>query len=304
MSKPFGVEIVCKRKLRITLKKLHIILFITLSVWMVACKTKQKTIQTTQGADTAKVITPDKELVEDKPADSLLRVIREKDLKFHSLSAKIDVDAETAKGHNSVGCTMRIINDSAIWVSISPMLGIEAFRILITKDSVKYINRINKTYFTGDYKLVNEMLQLDADYSMVQSILLGKTYLYYNEKNYLSSIDDNRYLLSSLPKRKLKKAINEEPENPFLIVHANWIDPLNFMVNKLFIKDFKHNRKLEVNYSNFATIDGQPVPHNISVEVKAEKPSQIKLVYSKVALNKVSVLPFSIPESYTREVKE
>lgn len=268
----------------------------------IGCKSKQKVVQQPVALDTIKAIV-DKELVEDKPADSLLRVIREKDLKFTSLSAKIEVDADMAKGHNSFTCNLRVINDSAIWVSISPLLGIEAIRLLITKDSIKYMNRINKTYLTGDYKLINEMLQLDANYAMVQSILLGKTYLYYNEKNYLSSIDDNRYLLSSLPKRKLKKAINEE-ENPFLLVHANWIDPANFMVNKLFIKDFKYNRKLEVNYTNFAIVDGQPVPHLVDVDVKAEKPSHIKLVYSKVALNKVGVLPFTIPESYTREVKE
>lgn len=288
--------------MQITLKNKQYILYILIAVLAVACKTKQKTIvQQPAPADT--ILTVNKELVEDKPADSLLRVIRDKDLKFHSLSAKIDVDADMAKGHNNFGCTMRIVNDSAIWISISPLLGIEAVRVLITKDSIKYINRINKTYFVGDYKLMNDMLQLDADYSMVQAILLGKTYLYYPEKNYLSSIDDKKYLLSTLPKRKLKKAINEE-ENPFLIVHANWIDPTNFMVDKLFIKDFKHNRKLEVNYSNFESIDGQPVPHTIDVDVKAEKPAHIKLVYAKVTLNKVGTLPFTIPASYTLEVKD
>jgi len=285
-----------------TLKNLAYIFFIPLIVAVFACKSKQKVVSQTIAPDTTN-IAPSKDLVEDKPADSLLTVIRANDFKFHSLSAKIDVDADMAKGHNSFGCTMRIVNDSAIWISVSPLLGIEAFRILITKDSVKYMNRINKTYLAGDYKMINEMLQLDADYNMVQSILLGKTYLYYEQKNYLTSIDDNQYLLSTLPKRKLKKAINEE-ENPFLIVHANWVDPANFMVNKLFIKDFKHNRKLEVNYTNFVVIDGQPVPHHIDVDVKAEKPSHIKLVYSKVTLNKVGSLPFTIPASYTLEVRE
>ncbi len=284
------------------LKNLAYIFSITVIVLAFACKSKQKVVLQTTAPDTTNV-TASKELVEDKPADSLLTIIRSKDLKFHSLSAKIDVDADMAKGHNSVSCSMRIVNDSAIWISVSPILGIEAFRLLITKDSVKYMNRINKTYLAGDYKMINDMLQLDADYNMVQSILLGKTYLYYEQKNYLTSVDDNKYLLSTLPKRKLKKAINEE-ENPFLIVHANWVDPANFMVNKLFIKDFKHNRKLEVNYTNFVVIDGQPVPHHIDVDVKAEKPSHIKLVYSKVTLNKVGSLPFTIPASYTLEVRD
>lgn len=263
-----------------------------------ACKTKHKTEPIVTKPDTAAVATVNKDLVEDKPADSLLKVIRQKELTFKTLTAKVDVDSRFDKDDASFTCNLRVVCDSAIWISISPALGIEVARILITTDSVKFINRISNKYFKGDFKFVNNMLQLDADFSMVQSILLGKTYLYYTEKNYLTSVDDQHYLISTLPKRKLKKAVAEE-ENPWLLVHANWIDPLNFMVNKLFIKDFKANRKLEVNYSNFITVDGQPVAKDVEIDIKAEKPAHIKLVYNKVALNKSVNLPFTIPDNFT-----
>jgi hypothetical protein len=262
-----------------------------------ACKTKQKTVTTSPPADTTATAEVNKDLVEDKPADSLLKVIRQKELTFKTLTAKVDVDADLDKDNASFSCNLRMVKDSAIWISISPVLGIEAIRILITTDSVKFINRLKNTYFKGDYKVVNQMLQLDADFKMVQSILLGKTYLFYVEKNYLTSIDDKHYLISTLPKRKLKNAVAEE-ENPWLLVHANWIDPANFMVNKLFIKDFKANRKLEVNYSNFITVDGQPIAKDVDIDIKAEKPAKIKLVYNKVTLNKSVNLPFTIPDNF------
>jgi hypothetical protein len=70
------------------------------------------------------------------------------------------------------------------------------------------------------------------------------------------------------------------------------------MVNKLFIKDFKANRKLEVNYSNFITVDGQPIAKDVDIDIKAEKPAKIKLVYNKVTLNKSVNLPFTIPDNF------
>ncbi len=265
-----------------------------------ACTTPKMVVETPV-RDTVTVTSApiDKELVEDKPADSLLKVIRSKELAFKTFSAKVDVDADLDKDHAAFNCNLRIVKDSMIWISITPALGIEVIRMVITKDSVKFIDRLHKQYFTGDFKYVNDMLQLDANYNMIQSILLGQTYLYYAEKNYLTSIDDKEYLISTMPKRKLKKALAEE-ENPWLLVHANWVNPINFMVDKLFIKDFKKNRKLEVNYTNFVTIDGQPVTNNVDIDVKAEKPAKIKLVYSKVILNKALNLPFTIPDNYER----
>jgi hypothetical protein len=280
------------------LKNTGLLLFALTILFAFACKTKHKADTTVAKPDTVAVATVNKDLVEDKPADSLVKVIRAKELTFKTFTAKVDVDSRFDKDDASFNCNLRIICDSAIWISISPALGIEVARILITTDSVKFINRISNKYFKGDFKFVNSMLQLDADFSMVQSILLGKTYLYYTEKNYLTSIDDQHYLISTLPKRKLKKAVAEE-ENPWLLVHANWIDPANFMVNKLFIKDFKANRKLEVNYSNFITVDGQPVAKDVEIDIKAEKPAHIKLVYNKVALNKSVNLPFNIPDNFT-----
>jgi Domain of unknown function (DUF4292) len=287
--------------MHLSITKHSFLLIIACIALAIGCKSKQKAyVGTNPAIDTTVAKTGvDKELIEDKPADSLLKVIRQKELSFKTLTAKVDVDGELDKNNASFNCNLRVVKDSAIWISISPALGIEVARILITTDSVKFINRINKKYFKGDFKYVNDMLQLDADFSMVQAILLGNTYLYYSEKNYLTSVDDKAYLISTLPKRKLKKAVAEE-ENPWLLVHANWIDPASFMVNKLFIKDFKANRKLEVNYTNLVNVDGQPVPHNVDIDIKAEKPAKIKLVYTKVQLNKPVVTPLTIPDSYER----
>ena len=50
-----------------------------------------------------------------------------------------------------------MLRDSAIWLSISPLLGIEAVRVLLTKDSVKALDRLNNIYYSEckGYLIVN-----------------------------------------------------------------------------------------------------------------------------------------------------
>ena len=62
---------------------------------------------------------------------------------FKSLNVEYSED----KGKTSLKGQLRIQSDSLIWLTFSPALGIEAARVLLTNDSVKFINRLNKTYF-------------------------------------------------------------------------------------------------------------------------------------------------------------
>ncbi|MCB0807539.1 MAG: DUF4292 domain-containing protein, partial [Bacteroidales bacterium] len=96
-----------------------------------------------------------KEPIKEYGADYLFDKLKENELKFEWFSAKFNLDLIIDKKKNSFRGQLRMRKDSAIWVSFSPALGIEMARLLITEDSVKFINRINKTYFAGDYRVVN-----------------------------------------------------------------------------------------------------------------------------------------------------
>ena len=103
-------------------------------------------------------------------ADYLFQKLKENELKFGWFSAKFNLDLIIDKKKNSVTGQIRMKKDSCIWITLSPALGIEMARLLITTDSVKFINRINKTYFTGDYNQVNTLLDANIDYDVFQTL--------------------------------------------------------------------------------------------------------------------------------------
>ncbi len=66
---------------------------------------------------------------------------------YNTFSAKVNIDYRDAADKNyNVNAIIRMYRDSAIWISANAVLGIEALRVLITKDSVKVLNKLEKTY--------------------------------------------------------------------------------------------------------------------------------------------------------------
>jgi len=104
----------------------------------------------------------------------------ENQMEFDYLNAKFNFVYGQDKNKTNLRGQLRIKNDSLIWISITPALGIEAARVLLTNDSVKFINRLNKTYFSGKYELIDSLLNTTIDYSLLQSMLVGNDLTQYD----------------------------------------------------------------------------------------------------------------------------
>jgi hypothetical protein len=85
----------------------------------------------------SKNLTAVKEPLKDRPSGQILRQYEQNEFKFDWLGMKIDAETQNEGESLSFKATVRMRRDSAIWISLSPALGIEVFRVLITQDSVK-----------------------------------------------------------------------------------------------------------------------------------------------------------------------
>ena len=66
---------------------------------------------------------------------------------FSTISMKFSVESKDLKFlPMQIKGSIRIKRDSAIWISVAPTLNLEMFRCLITKDSVKFYSKLQKTY--------------------------------------------------------------------------------------------------------------------------------------------------------------
>ena len=84
--------------------------------------------------------------------DSVNQLLHANFFDYEYLSAKTKITVINTDGKTEFSASVRIKKDSAIWISISPALGIEIVRVLITKDSIKIIDRFNKKYYCSHHR--------------------------------------------------------------------------------------------------------------------------------------------------------
>lgn len=227
--------------------------------------------------------------------------LKENELRFDWLSLKFDASYTLKRNSTDFKGQVRIRKDSLIWISITPALGIEYLRMVITTDSVKYINRFNKEYFSGDYELVSRFLQIHIDFDILQSLILGNDFQFYETNSFRATIDNLEYKLSTTGRRKIRKVAEDASTDPVVLLQNIWLDPESFKIRKIDVKEYmKDNRKLMASYDDFFGLENQFYPSTLRFEIMAEDILKIRINYSKVTLNDPVTFPFSIPENYER----
>lgn len=206
----------------------------------------------------------------------------------HSNSADVDWFSAQMKGKahlnntvsHSISAQVRMRFDSLIWISVSAPLGIEALRISISPDSIKLINRINKTYFTEDIRSITNRYNLHLTYHDLQSILLGGHF--FNIKGFKLISTNNDYVLSSISDTiSYKLRINEE-YLPLEIIAFNG-----------------DSNSFRLNYSNFLKVQDEWLPMNTELRFSSHTTSlDLMYSYSKILINRPRKIKFSIPSSY------
>jgi hypothetical protein len=95
-------------------------------------------------------------------------------IQYNSFSAraKVDFTSPTAS-QKGIAAYIRLQKDSAIWISVRPVLGIELVRLLITPDSVKMINFFNKTITLRSADSMQQLLHIPYGFQALQDLILG-----------------------------------------------------------------------------------------------------------------------------------
>jgi hypothetical protein len=231
----------------------------------------------------------------------LLDQMKQNEVDFQFFNARTTVSySGDARNKIDLKGQIRIQKDSLIWISLSPMLNIEAARIVITPDSVKFFNRIDKTYFVGDYAFIHSNFSSTINFDMLQSLLLGNDLSWYETDGFRASVDGGEYRLSAT-KRKQKKRQLKQQEGQGLLVHNIWLQPETFKIVKLNIREYgDDNKKLNANFDSFTDVNGQMIPADLNFEISTDKKIKLRMQYSRIELDQNSGFPFRIPDNFTK----
>jgi len=238
--------------------------------------------------------------LEGKKTEYLLQQLYANTFQFETLSSKASIEINQTNKKTSFKANIRLQKDSAIWISVTPLLGIEMARVLITRDTVKVINRLEKSYFIGDYSYINKRFNVDVEFELLQSILLGNVIAFEEDEKLKFAVDREKYYLGNLKKRKAKKAddkperIEKEKEEIISI----WVNQNNYKIENFLYSDLTADRFILGEYRDHFEVENQLFPKNLKFEFQTKDPSIVKIEYSRVSLNDPLKFSFNISSKY------
>jgi hypothetical protein len=234
----------------------------------------------------------------------LINDMRKSEFRFQWFSGKLDCEASDDSSKVSFDVNVRIRKDSVIWMMITdPVLHIQVARVLITKDSVKFVQKLpEEKCFRGDFAILSNLLQNEVDYDMIQSLLIGNSASFYEEDEKLKAGVNRKecdYILSTIRKRKLNKVLKDPATAPAEPLQTITLDPVSFKILKILFIDAQ-NRTFTADYSEFSPEDSLMFPHKALFFARgAQKSARLDVNYKRVKLNEPLEFPFSFPDDCT-----
>lgn len=216
---------------------------------------------------------------------------------------------------------IRIKSDSIIWLSLTKLGGIELVRMVLTQDSVKFINKWDKEYYTGKLSDLEEFGGISVNYQTLQNLFMGKPFDFNPADKYKSSHDNQFYLLSSKAKSKIRKATQVMDEDSLLtlgtkekkyekvilkedeedlVLKNYYLFPESFWLAKQSVNLLVQQQAIEIVYDNYELIDETfifALNQVVRIATK-DKSSRFDIKYTSIKLNEPMSFPFKISKKY------
>ncbi len=201
---------------------------------------------------------------------------------FKTLQSKLKITYTQDGNTQTHSVSFRVKKDEKLWMSAS----FSIVKALITPDKVSFYNKLDNTYFEGDFAYLSKLLGTELDFVKVQNLLLGESLFNLEKASYKASVDDGVYVLQPKKQRELFEL--------FLL-----LDPSYFKVKSQQITQPKEHRHLQIDYLSYQNVEKQMLPERLKIiAVESNEETIIDLEFKSVSLNEDLRFPFKIPSGF------
>lgn len=261
-----------------------VLLAMLLAATLSGCKSSKKAVATTVSE-------------EKKSCKELVETLVEGAFRYETLTARLNLSLELSGKEVSSRVDMKLVRDSALQLSVQPFLGVEMFRIELSTDSVKIIDRLNKRYLVEGYTHFLDQLQ-GPNYSTFQSLFTNHFFLL--GKTTVSPSDHRRFELTRTGSQAELTAKGPHGTQTIFGVEGETI------LRSAQITHEATSYALTWRYDDFQPVGEQVFPMFMRADVTKGKENLggMTLRYARIRVNEPIRWDSSIPTKYTRVTME
>lgn len=218
----------------------------------------------------------------------------EQAFQYETFSARLNVELQVPGREFSSRVDLKILKDSTLQLSVQPFLGIEVFRMEITLDSIKLVDRMNKRYVAENYALLKGQVPVDFNFYNLQALFTNHIFIPgepgFTRKQY------NRFKLNQ--GGSVVEAIIKDASDISYTFKADGEEKLL----STYITDGDNRYALQWLYTDFRLMEQQvfPMLMDVRVLINGNAEGGMKISFSKMETDTLLNFDFSIPDKYKR----
>jgi hypothetical protein len=270
------------------MKYLQLIILASIVFWSTtSCRSTKKLQTAINKKDTQLVIIQAPNSIDSlKGAYDILKALEKKRINFLTFSAKIKVQYEDQKGQQpDFYAFVRLYKDSVLWISINAtFLNIEAFRILIKKDQITIINKLNKQVEYHPFSYIEDIAQIPLNFSTLQDLIIGNPI--YTSGNIVAFRQTENHYLIGTAGDFFKNLLTISADNN--VLERSKLDDI----------DVGQNRTADLTYGDYEQYGGFSFATYREITVAEKTKVDINLSFKQFEFNKELSFPFNIPRNY------
>lgn len=207
---------------------------------------------------------------------------------FDYLVIKSKIEFRESSNNQSANALLRMKKDSVIWFNLSGALGVQGVRGILTKDSVKVINRVDKVYWKYSWDDLSDEFNFPVDFHLIEAMILGE-------------MPKGEQESEEIIKKKNRFVIHQTFGDIFV---DNYVNPELKVVEEVRIEEMTTSNSLTLLYKNFGVVNDQVFPYNSYLSLThnnefGQVETNLNIDHGRAEVSdKPLKFPFSIPAKY------
>ncbi len=218
-------------------------------------------------------------------AREIIKQLKKNEIDFKTFSAKVKIDYEGDAISDQATANIRMQKDSVIWISLTGALGIEGFRLMVNKDSVKLMNKLEKKVQYRSISYLQELTEIPVDFYGLQDLIIGNPV--FVDSTIISYKKTDNEILILMAGNVFKNLLSIS--NPDLRIIHSKLDDMHAL----------KNRTCDITYGDYTQQDSIKFSTSRKITVAEKSKLNIQLVFKQYEFNKTLSYPFTIPKNYS-----
>ena len=151
---------------------------------------------------------------------------------------------------------------------------------------MRFYNKLDNSYFDGDYALISDFFGTDLQFKNLQNLLLGEAIFDIKPKEFEKKLHPNSYTIA--PKRQ---------NDLFDLLYL--INPSYFKLDAQLLSQSLEQNVLKVQYRSYQNVEGLVLPEQMAItSTNPNEQTTLNLNIKSVSLDQPLRFPFTIPKGF------